>query len=158
MKTLKKFLKNDNAPREIIIFAKDLTLEQFLATCEQGDWILWLFERTNPNSLTELTLAKALCANTVRHLMKDERSKKVIDIAIEFGNGRATRQELDAARRAYYAAYFYYRRLRSLLRLREGVYYEAAAFAVYARKANQKQTANICREYLPLSIWDQSKF
>lgn len=62
--------------------------------------------------------------------MKDERSIKAIDIAIEFGSGRVTRAELDA--------------------------YTAAADAA-ARKRNQKNTADICRENLPISIWDQSR-
>ena len=96
-KTLKNFLEKHNACKDGFKFAKDLTLEQFLNTCERGDWILWLFKRTNPDSLTELTLAKALSTNTVRHLMEDERSTNSVDVAIKFGNGQATRQELDAA-------------------------------------------------------------
>lgn len=104
-KTLEAFLKQHNVCGDGFEFAKDLTLEQFLKTCKRGDWILWLFFRTNPNSFTELTLAKALCANTVRHLMKDERSINAIDIAIKFGQGLATQDELaDAAADANEAA------------------------------------------------------
>ena len=72
MKTLKEFLEKNNACEDGFDFAKDLTLEQFLSTCQRGDWILWLFARTNPDSLRELNLAKGHCANTVRELMKDE--------------------------------------------------------------------------------------
>ena len=97
MKTLKEFLKRNQACEDGFDFAKDLTLEQFLKTCERGDWILWLFAKMNPDSLRELTLAKAHCANTVRHLMKDQRSIKAVDIAIAFGEGRKRRATLDAA-------------------------------------------------------------
>jgi hypothetical protein len=96
-KTLKEFLKKHNACKDGYEFAKDLTLEQFLNTCERGDWILWLFKRTNPDDLQLLTLAKGHCANTVRHLMKDERSLKAVDTAIAFGEGKATKKDLNAA-------------------------------------------------------------
>jgi len=104
MKTLEKFLKDNNACKDVYDFAKNLTLEQFLNTCDRGDWILWLFEKSNPESSKEITLAKAHCANTVRHLMKDE-SKKAVDVAIAFGNGKATREELNAAASAAFVAY-----------------------------------------------------
>lgn len=136
MKTLKEFLEKNQFCKGGFDFAKDLTLKQFLKTCQRGDWILWLFVRMNPDSLRELTLAKAHCANTVRHLMKDERSIKAVDVAIAFGEGKATRKELyDAADAAFAAA-------------------DAAA---RKQNQNQKQTADICRKYLPIEIWDQSK-
>jgi hypothetical protein len=104
MATLDKFLRANNACEDGYLFAKDLTLEEFLETCERGDWILWLFKRTNPAAIRELTLAKAHCANTVRHLMKDKTSLKAVDIAVKFGAGKATRQELDTAADAAYTA------------------------------------------------------
>ena len=160
MKTLKEFLEKNRACKDGFDFAKDLTLEEFLNTCERGDWILWLFARTNADSLRGLTLAKAYCANTVRELMKDERSIKAIDVAIAFGEGKATRKELDAAA---FAATF----------AADAAYataaYANAAYVAYAtaravsslagnaaRKQNEKQTADICRKYLPLEIWNQN--
>jgi hypothetical protein len=65
-------------------------------TCQRGDWMLWIAQKLNVD-LLKLTTAKALCANTVRHLMKDERSTKAIDVAILFGQGKATKEELNAA-------------------------------------------------------------
>jgi len=142
MKTLKTFLEKHNACLNSFEFAKDLTLEQFLATCERGDWILWLFAKTNPESLRELTQAKAHCANTVRHLMTDERSVKAVDVAITFGEGRATGEELNVVAADAVDAV------------------DAASYAAYAtaEKQNQKQTADICRKFLPIEIWDQSQF
>ena len=81
-----------------------MTLDQFLNTCERGDWILWLFARTNKNDLPKLTEAKALCANTVRHLLKDERSRNAIDVALDFACGKASKVELADAAAAAYAA------------------------------------------------------
>jgi hypothetical protein len=104
MATLDKFLRANNACEDGYLFAKDLTLEEFLETCERGDWILWLFKRTNPAAIRELTSAKAHCANTVRHLMKDKTSLKAVDIALKFGAGKATRKDLDTAADAAYTA------------------------------------------------------
>ena len=143
MKKLKEFLKRNNACEDGFDFAKDLTLEEFLNTCQRGDWILWLFAKLNPDSLRELTLAKGHCANTVRHLMEDERSTKAVDVAIAFGEGKATREELGAAGAAAWAAAAW---------AAAGAAGVAAAAAI---KQNQKLTADICRQYLPLKIWNQ---
>ena len=173
MKTLKEFLEKNRACKDGFEFAKDLTLEQFLKTCERGDWILWLFAKMNPSSLRELTLAKAHCANTVRHLMKDARSIKAVDVAIAFGEGRATRKELDGAAYAAFdaagaaAAYAAGAAADAAAGAAAGAVVDAAAAAAAADAGaagaaaaiedNQKLTAEICRKYLPLEIWDQSK-
>ena len=195
-KTLKEFLKKNNACEDGYLFAKDLTLEEFLATCHRGDWILWLFAKSNPKSIRELTLAKGHCVNTVRHLMEDERSLRAVDVAIAFGEGRATKEELDstyaaadasyaaadaaadsayaasyaAAAPAYVAAYT----------AADSAYVaasaaDAAAAPAYAAanvaanaaaaadaaadyasnyKKNLMETADICRKYLPINIWN----
>jgi hypothetical protein len=57
-----------------------------------------------------LTLTKGHCANTVRHLMKDKRSRDAVDAAIAYGEGKITREELnnfsDDAMAAYIDADF----------------------------------------------------
>jgi hypothetical protein len=180
--TLKEFLRHHKADRGLFIFAKDLTLEQFLNTCENGDWILWLFARTNIISTKEFELANAHCANTLRHLMTDERSKKAIDIAIAFGEGRATYEELENAGKAagdangafdLFKAAFCARVIASNPIHLEDANCEfgriaayaafaasaaSAAWAAYdaAKKQNENLTADICRKYLPIEIWDQN--
>ena len=72
-------------------------------TCERGDWMLWFAQKLNC-PLQLLTLAKGKCAETVMHLMCDERSSNAVKVAIDFGNGVATREELDAAADAAKAA------------------------------------------------------
>ena len=204
MKTLKTFLEKNNAYKDGFEFAKDLTLEQFLETCQRGDWILWLFAKTNPTSLKELTLAKAHCANTVRHLITDKRSLNALDVAFEFGQGKATIEKLDAAVAAAFAATATaaaYAATAATATAADAAATAAAAYAgtaaadaaaaaeaaaVYAaadaavaaafaatataadaaaaaaaadaRKQNQSQTADICRKFLPIEIWDQSQF
>jgi hypothetical protein len=96
MKTFKKYLHSVNACPPAIDWAGDKTIEQVVADCHRGDWLLWLAKKCGVE-LQPLTLAKAHCANTVRHLMTDERSIKAVDVAIAFGEGRATRDELDTA-------------------------------------------------------------
>ena len=91
--------------------------------CPRGDWMLWIAKKLEVD-LLKLTTAKALCANTVRHLMKDERSKKAIDVAILFGQGLATREELDFAAADAYATAAY--------ATAEAATAEAATSAAYA--------------------------
>jgi len=116
-------------------------------TCQRGDWMLWISQKLNVD-LLKLTTAKALCANTVRHLMKDERSTKAIDVALLFGQGKATKEELktaaaaaDAAAAASYAA------------AAAADAADAAADAADAKTKNQLQTANICRTILTEEIY-----
>ena len=112
---MKQLLIKLNACNEAMEWAGDKTWEEIYRTCHRGDWLLWLFKQTNPNDLRLLTLAKGHCANTVRHLMKDERSIKAVDAAIAYGEGRIDIEELNnaattadayaAADAAAYAAY-----------------------------------------------------
>ena len=120
--TFIQYLKSVEACEPAVEWAENKTIEEVVATCHRGDWLLWLAKKCDIG-LQPLTLAKGHCANTVRHLMKDERSIKAVDVAIAFGEGKATREELDAA-----AAY--------------------AAAAAYYADANRLQTADICRKHI----------
>lgn len=102
-------------------WAGDKTIEQIVAECHRGDWLLWLAAKVDIG-LRPLTLAKGHCANTVRHLMMDERSVKAVDTAIAFGEGKVNEEGL---KKAY-----------------------AAAAAAAAAKENRLQTAEICRKYI----------
>src|ERR1039458_2196777 len=91
-------------------WADEKGIKEAWDTCPRGDWMLWAVNKlTRPKDITEnnyqwlrqLTLAKAYCANTIRYLMKDARSTNAVDVAIQFGLGNATIEEL---RTAYAAA------------------------------------------------------
>ena len=151
MKTFNQYLKSLEACQTAIDWAGDKTIEQVVADCHRGDWLLWLAKKCGVE-LQPLTLAKAHCANTVRHLMTDERSIKAVDVAIAFGQGRASRDELDtaahaadAARTAAYASAAAYAAAYAAARAAAYAAYDAAASA---RDANRLQTADICRQYI----------
>jgi len=170
MKTLLEKLEKLNACKPAIEWVKKNnlnTIEEIVAQCERGDWLLWLARKLNVD-LRTITLAKSLCAKTVVHLMKDKRSVKAVEVAERFGKGLAEKEELaaaayaaaaadaaaayadayaaaaDAAAAAAYAA----------AHADAAAYaaaYAAAAAVAYAdadKKQNQKQTADICRDVL----------
>jgi hypothetical protein len=162
---MKELLKKLDACNEAIEWAGDKSWEEVYNTCHRGDWLLWLFKKTNPNDLQLLTLAKGHCANTVRHLMKDERSIKAVDTVIAFGEGKATKEELAAAAdaaaaasatsaAAYAADAAYAAADAYAAAAASAAAASAAAAAADARKENQQLTADICRNYLPIKKWN----
>jgi hypothetical protein len=151
---MNKLLIELNACEDARTWAADKSWKEIFDTCHRGDWLLWLFKKVNPNDLQKLTLAKGHCANTVRHLMKDERSTKAVDAAIAFGEGLITREELKAAYAAAAAVDAYDAAAAAAV----DAYAAAAAAYAAARTKNQQATADICRKYLPIEIWNiQSK-
>ena len=73
--------------------------------CERGDWLLWLVARLNINE-RKLFLAKGLVVEQVLHLMNDERSIEAVEAAINYGNGKISKDELEIfIADAYTAAY-----------------------------------------------------
>lgn len=90
-------------------WATGKSFEEVWTTCDRGDWMLWLAKKMQDKEgwgdLRNLTMAKVKCASLVTHLMKDERSLNALAVAERFANGEATKDELDAAAYAAYAAY-----------------------------------------------------
>jgi len=180
MKDFKETLIELHACEDAMIWIGNKDFKTFYDTCDRGDWLLWLYARTNKDDLRGLTLAKAHCANTVRHLMIDKRSTDAIDIAILFGEGKATLEQLNAASlAAYYAAYdsatsasyaasvaeyAAASAVSSAAYAASSAASSAASFAAYAaeyadasaeyaaaaKTLNQQLTADICRKYLPI--------
>jgi len=152
MKTFKQYLESLKACAAAIKWAGDKPIEQVVTDCHRGDWLLWLAKKCGVE-LQPLTLAKGHCANTVRHLMSDERSLIAVDVAIAFGEGRATRDELDTYAAAAYAAVTDADAAAAAYAA-AATYAAAAAAAAYAAAyaadaaANQQQTADICRKYI----------
>lgn len=144
-----------NPCKESIEFRKNYScFKSAWNNCPRGDWMLWIAKKLDVD-LLKLTTAKALCANTVRHLMKDDRSIKAIDVALMFGQGKATIEELEIAADdaaatddATYAADAAYAAADTAYAA------NAAAAAAYAndnanaKTQNQLQTADICRQVL----------
>lgn len=145
MKTFKELLIELDACEEAVDWAEDKTVEEVVEQCHRGDWLLWLADRVDIG-LQPLTLAEGQCANTVRHLMTDERIRVAIDASIAFGEGRVAKDDLNRtgyASAAAWAAHVAYTAAETAA---------AAAYTAYgnhvARKENQALTADICRQYI----------
>jgi hypothetical protein len=180
MKTFQELLEELDACGVARDWAAAKTIEEVVAECHRGDWLLWLAFHVNVDK-RKLTLAKAHCANTVRHLMKDERSLNAVDIAMAYGKGEVEHEALIVAAFAADIAY---------IDDIDGYCYRAAAYAAYAaaiqnsgcaaindianaadmaaaydaaygvaygaaKSENQKQTADICREYIGKEIIEE---
>ena len=164
-----QYLKSLNACEEARLWASNKSWREVYNTCHRGDWLLWLYRKSKKHEFQKLTLAKGLCANTVRHLIKNEQSVKAVDAAIAFGKGEISRKDLDAADApAYAAAYAASPASPADIAAYAAVYADSAPTyaAVYAanaavqaggltaKKQNQQKTADIVREILPFEIWE----
>lgn len=128
--TFKQKLIELRACNVAIEWAADKTIEEVWQTCERGDWMLWLAQRADIDTRT-LTLAKARCAELAIPYMTDERSINAVKVALAFGRGEATMEELKAAAYAAYAA---------------------ADAAADARKETLKKCADIVREVISAEL------
>ena len=127
------------------------TFEEAWNYCPRGDWMLWLAEKLQVDRRL-LVLTGGHCANTVRHLMGDERSTKGVDACIAYGEGRIGEDELDAAMDAAMDAAW---AADAAFNAADAAAY--AAYAADAAKKNQKATADICRKYLTKSVMEKIK-
>ena len=142
----------------VLWVAKQPNVKTAWENCERGDWMLWLAKKLNVDD-KKLTMAKAMCAKQVEHLMKDQRSKDALQACFDYVNGKITREELDAYAYAAYAAYAaadaaadadaYAAYADAAYAAADADAY-ADAYAAYAaaRIASLKKSADICREYL----------
>ena len=166
MKIFQQLLKELRACSEAREWAGDKTIEEVVETCDRGDWLLWLASRVNVDD-RKLTLAKGLCANTVRHLMKDKRSIDAVDTAIAYGKWEVGIEALNAAASvvaasasvvaSYAASSASYAAASASYAASSAAYAASSAAssadsADSARKENQMQTANICREVIGQEI------
>ena len=141
MTILENFLTKNKACSNGFEYAKDMTLTEFYNNCNRGDWIIWLFSKTNANDTKALVLVAAHCANACRHLLEDERSLKAIEAAMNSESYSEVQlyEIYDAAA--------------------DAAYYAACAGAAAARTAralrDNKLIADIVRKHLPLEIWNQ---
>jgi len=129
---MKELLLKLNACEPAIKWTEGKSWKEIFNQCPRGDWLLWLFYHTkndSENDFALLTIAKGHCANTVRHLMKDQRSLDAVDAAINYNGDRiALKITADAAYAADAAAY-------AAVNAAEAAYYAAAAYAAAAYAA-----------------------
>jgi hypothetical protein len=119
------------------------------AMIEQGklDWLIWTV--TRPGVFPDSVLRKLACrfvretplsdGRKVWDLLTDERSRKAVEVAEAYADGKATYEELDAARDAAYAAYAA-ARTAAYAAARDAAY-TAARTAAYAAARDAAYTA-----------------
>jgi hypothetical protein len=99
-------LKQLDACEESILFAKDYeNLIDAWNNCQKGDWMLWFATKIFIDD-KKMLLARALCANTVRHFMKYEKMMLALDTAIGYANDKFTFEEFDNARKNAFGPYY----------------------------------------------------
>ena len=150
--TFKELLIKLDACEEAKEWARDMSIEEIVLTCHRADWLLWLAQKVDLD-LRLRTLAKGHCANTVRRLMEDERSINAVNVAIAFGEGKATREELDAAAVGAAAAAV------GAVAAAAVAAADAADAAAYSANvpyaavtATRQQAADICRQYIGAAL------
>ncbi len=123
--------------KAVIFRAKFKSFKEAWDNCPRGDWMLWIAKRLGVDFKT-MTLAKVRCAQTVIHLMKDERSLNALtdEVTIEDLNAASAAAAASDAD-AYAYAYAY------------------ADADAYAREKNRKQTADICRLHLTKAVFEK---
>ena len=171
MKTFQELLSDLNACSDAREWAGNRTIEQVVNDCHRGDWLLWLAARINIDR-HKLVLSAGKCAETVMHLMTDDRSKIAVKAAIDFAEGRINHDQLNAAAlaaaadaaaaaaaraaaaaAAYAAARAADAAAAAAARAADAAAdaaaaYAAAAYAASAAAQNRMLTANIVREVL----------
>ena len=166
---IKQKLIDLDACREAREWADRKTLSEIWEQCPRGDWMLWLARRAGVDKRT-MTAAKADCAATIKHLMKDPRSIKALETAQAYGRGEATDDELAAAADAAAAAAAAYAAYAAAAYAAAAAAYADAAYAAYAasaaayaaaaadadayaaRKQSQIRTAEIVRSIITIEM------
>jgi hypothetical protein len=143
------------------------SFEEAWNDCEHSDWMLWIAAKLKINRRL-LVKAAVLCANTVRHLMKDKRSTDAIDACLRYAAGEIDKSELEnyaAAARdvAYAAGAAAYYSAEYAARAAYAAADSASASSAAARAASaaddtfSARTANICREVLTQAVMEKVK-
>jgi len=99
-----EWLKERNACAEAVAWVGDQSLQHAWTMTGHGDWMLWLLQRLGYDDERVLRLHACWCVRQVWHLLTDERSRNVVEVAERFAVGEATREELAAAGAAAGAA------------------------------------------------------
>ena len=133
--------------------------------CERVDWMLWLAKMLNVDN-RKLTLAKATCAEQVKHLMNDQRSLDALEACFRYAKGEITREELNVAASAASAVYASSASADAAYASAAAASAASAAYAAYAAAAassasyaaanakmdSLKKSADICREILTKEV------
>lgn len=93
-KEFEKYLMSLRACSPAMSWASGKSWREVYDTCHRGGWLLWLYCRTNRFDNRKYVLAKASCAMHIKHLVP-QSFQDAIDVAIKYGNGEGTDEEID---------------------------------------------------------------
>ena len=134
------------------------------AMIEQGkhNWLIWT--ATRPGVFSDSTLRKLACrfvretplhdGRTVWDLLTDERSRKAVEVAELYADGKATAQELADARAAEAAAYVARAAADDADATDAATYAVYAAYAAAARAAAAAARAAAYAAYAAYAVYD----
>jgi hypothetical protein len=157
-------LRELRACSEAVKWAKGKSLSEVWEQCERGDWLLWLCGRMADKegwpTRKEVVLAACACAEPALKYVKagEDRPRIAIETARKWVRGEATLEEVRTA--AYAAAYAAAAYAAYAYAAAAYAAYAAAAYAAYAayarreesRLASLRQSADIVRATIKLSI------
>lgn len=115
------------------------------------DDALWCLRAVDGHD-REIRLYAVWCARQVQHLMTDPRSLAALDVAEAFANGKATKEELDAARAAAEDAAWAAAgaaRAAAWAAARDAADAAGDAARAAARATQEKELIRICKESEP---------
>jgi hypothetical protein len=96
-----ELLKQLDACPEAIAWAQGYrTFGELWRDCPHTEWMLWFLEQLGYKDERKLRLFAITCARHHDHLLIDIRSKKVIEVAENFAEGKVGREELKSAWKA----------------------------------------------------------
>lgn len=102
---LMQLLKSHRACDDAVKWCKQFkTPAAAWKACQKPEWMLWALDALGIKDDQKSRLFACWCVRQVWNLLTDERSKKAVEVAELFVAGKATIQELDAARAAASAA------------------------------------------------------
>lgn len=153
-KEFKELLTSLGACSEAMEWVGERSWSEVYRDCPRGEWLIWLFVHVKPDAKRERVGMAALAANTVRHLMTDERSTAAVDAAFAYSRGEIGDEELRVARAAGAAAWA----AAPAWAATAAAYAaeaarRAAAYAAADEEANHLLVANLIRENYPIEAW-----
>jgi hypothetical protein len=101
---VKDFCEKHEACKEVVEWAEATGVEtmEYLWDIKAmpHEYRLWILTREGAASEKDQRLFACWCVRRVWHLLKDDRSKKAVEVSEAFANGEATQEELATARAA----------------------------------------------------------
>lgn len=106
MMTIEQFCEKHGAcePDQTWVLANCKTMREAWDHAPEPGWVVWIATRPGVLTERELRLFMCFCARQNWHLLTDPRSRNVVEVAERYADGRASQEELAAARATVWAA------------------------------------------------------